>query len=51
MKRTLTSIITFVLLGFLFIGGIGVFQNIVQDISKTFNHGNNRTHILAYHIV
>jgi len=48
MRRTLTQIFTFILLGFLVIGAIGVFQNIVQDVQKTFNPTPKSIHILAY---
>jgi|688.fasta_scaffold300011_2 hypothetical protein len=48
MKRTLSSIFTFILLGFLVIGAIGVFQNIVHDLHKTFSPDTKKLHLLSY---
>lgn len=48
MKRAFTNLITLIFLGFLLIGIIGIFQNIIQDVSKSFNHETKKGHLLAY---
>lgn len=48
MKRSFTNIITFVFLGFLLIGVIGIFQNIVHDLHTTFSGKAPVKHVLAY---
>lgn len=48
MRRTLTQIFTLILLGFLVIGAIGVFQNIIHDVQKSFNPDSRTKHVLSY---
>ncbi|MBA2654939.1 MAG: hypothetical protein H0U71_07755 [Gammaproteobacteria bacterium] len=48
MKRAISNIITFIFLGFLLIGLLGVFQNIVQDIHQSFAQQQPKYHVLAY---
>lgn len=49
MKRKFTNIMSFILFSFLLIGIIGIFQNIVQDVQKTFtSHTTQSPHILSY---
>jgi hypothetical protein len=38
MRRALINTMTFVCLAFLLIGAIGIFQNIVNNLQKTFGH-------------
>lgn len=48
MKRAFTRAIALVFIGFLFIGGVNVVQNIMQNVHNVFYPSSNTHHILAY---
>ncbi len=48
MKRSISNLFTFVLIGFLLIGAVGVIQHVVFDLQKTFSYKESKKNILAY---
>lgn len=48
MKRAFTSAIALVFIGFLFVGGVNVIQNVMQNVHKAFSPAPHTRHILAY---